>query len=191
MGVGCRAQGGGAAVAGGNGGTGNGSDAMPRGGGIVEILRVEHGDDGNGAGAIEAGPLTLHEGMLHGLPVIVVAGGVCFDGGIEGRYGDGIVVDETEEITELLKVDAHLIDELAERHLLRTGELVEVAAIGAGVFDGLDGGYAEEGTGLGFGDLRIERPDSSAVAPGCFPGRELVVELLQHLLQLGRVETGG
>ena len=188
MAVGCRAQRARAGMAAvGNGGTEHGGDAMFGCGGIVEILRVEHGDDGDGAGAIEPGPLALHEGVLHGLPVVVVA---C-DGCVERRYSDRIVVDEAEEVAELLEVDAHLIDELAERHLLRTGELVEVAAIGAGVFDGLDGGDAEQRTRLVVGDLWIERPDSSSVAPGCFPGRELVVELLQHLLQMGGVEASG
>ena len=38
------------------------------------ILRVEHGDYGDGADAIEACPLTLNEGLLDCFPVFGVGG---------------------------------------------------------------------------------------------------------------------
>ena len=116
-------------------------------------------------------------------------------GGRDGRGADGsergIVVDEAEEGSEFGEIHTHLIDELAERHLLGAGKPVEVAAVGPGVFDGLDGGDAEQGTGLIVGDFGRERHDSAPVALPGVVSSEVLVEFSEHLLQTGRIETGG
>ena len=52
---------------------------------IVEVTRVEHCDNGDGADAIEARPLALHQGLLHSAPMFDV-GGWRF----RWRFGAGI-----------------------------------------------------------------------------------------------------
>ena len=101
------------------------------------------------------------------------------------------MVHQRQEGGELAEVHAHLIDELADGHLLGSGELVEVAAPGARVDDGLDGSDAKQGGGLVVGDLRIERRDPAAVVSLVAPGGQIVVELIENLLEKSGVEAGG
>jgi hypothetical protein len=80
----------------------------------LRVCRVQHGNDGDGAGAVEPGPLAVNERLLHGRPVARIG---CGRVGICGQA----VVDQLQKLAEFFKIDAHLVDELGERHLLRGG----------------------------------------------------------------------
>jgi hypothetical protein len=162
----------------------HGGDAMFRSGGIVEVLRIEHGDDRNGAGPIHACPLALHQRVLYGEPMV----GSIGVRRVERRDSDGLIVHEVKKLAELAEVHAHLVDKLAQSHLLRSGELIEVAAVGASIFDRLDGGHAQQRCRLVVGDLRRERTDLSVVTPDDPPGREVVVEAVEDLIEARRGE---
>ena len=94
-----------------------------------------------------------------------------------------VSIEFGEKVFELFEVDAHLKDELAQRHLLGGGELIEEAAVGAGVLDRLDGGDAQETDCLLLGQLRRESTDLLPILL-LLPYLEVVIKLLKDGLQL-------
>lgn len=187
----------------------DGGNTLLRGVGIDDVAGIKHGDDGDSAGTVKASPLAADEGVLNVVPVAKVerGGGGCFEGG--GRRGaDGIqkgwsrrrgirrrrrdgdgIVDEAEELIELAEVDAHLVNELSDGHLLRGGETVKIAAVRARVFNGLNRGDAQEGAGVLVGDLGRERGDTAAMAADRAPQRRIGMEVVEDLLETRGIKS--
>src|SRR5580698_10094506 len=100
------------------------------------------------------------------------------------------MVDESKKLTELLQVDAHLVDELSQRHLLRSRQAVKVTAVALGVVDGLDNADTHQQICVFIGDLWLQRTD--AFAEAFFrPNGEAAVEFAENGFQALRVESGG
>lgn len=157
--------------------------------GIVVIVRIEHGDNSHRASAVAPGPVALDQHALNVLPVQRV--GFRFAGQQRGITIGGIVIDSAEEVGELFEIDAHLEDQLAEGHLLRAGQLVELAAIGARVVDGLNGRDAQELRGFLFGEVGREVVGPNlALEISLAPCRQIVVELVEYGLKSLRIESG-
>src|SRR5208282_2267891 len=77
---------------------------------------------------------------------------------------------------------AHLVNELAHSHLLRSAHLVETAAISSRVIDGLDGRDTQKKCGFVVGNLWSKSPD---FLPESFllPHRKAIVVLIEDRLQ--------
>ena len=85
---------------------------------ICGIMRIEHGDDCRSAAGIKPRPLALDQLVLHRLPMRRILRSrkqtrLCLSG--IRRRG----VEHSKKLDKLLKVDAHLENKLAQRHLLR------------------------------------------------------------------------
>ena len=156
---------------------------------LIEILWIEHGDHRDGADAIKPRPLALKQGLLHSLPVLCIG---CDGGAQKGRCTGvtpvGVVVNQIEKLTELLKVDTHLVNQLAQSHLLRRRQLIEIAKVALGIVDGLYSGDAEQERRFLVGDLWSQCFDlfaKSLPGPRCQP----IVKLIKDYLQPFRIQS--
>src|SRR5215469_18250235 len=105
--------------------------------GSVVVRWVEHGDDRDGAVRVEVSPFARDEGVLHGSPIQAV--GCDLAASCRRMVVAGANVDGTEKVGESLEIYPHLKNKLAEGHLLRCSESIEVQAIGSGIENGLQG----------------------------------------------------
>src|SRR5271156_6590286 len=82
---------------------------------IARVVRIEHGNHGDGASAIAPRPLAVDERGLHISPVVGIAPHAAIRQGEVAA--DGVTVELAEKLDELFQIDAHLKGQLGERHL--------------------------------------------------------------------------
>src|SRR4051812_36817342 len=85
------------------------SDATHGCGGVLAVIRIEHGDYGGGAGGVVSGPLAVNQCALDRLPMLLGRFGLTES---ESEVVRGIAVELGEELLELFEVNAHLEDKL-------------------------------------------------------------------------------
>ncbi len=107
---------------------------------VLKVVGIQHRNYRDRSGRVLARPLALDKAELDGVPVLSV-GDVGGSSDAFSRCGVRALM-MLRKGRELFQVDTHLVDELGDRHLLRSGELVVVAAVGAGIVDGLHRGDA-------------------------------------------------
>ena len=103
---------------------------------IPGIIGVEHGDYRCGPIGVASGPLTVDERVLHCFPVLSFRWNTAV--GLRQGAITYVTVHGAKKLNELLEIHTHLKYQLAQRHLLRPGQLVEIATIGLCVLDRLD-----------------------------------------------------
>jgi hypothetical protein len=100
-------------------------------------------------------------------------------------------VDQLQKLAELLQVDAHLVNQLAECHLLRGRQPVEITAIGLGIQDGLHDRDAQQLCRFFVRDFGLQCPDDPGAMFSCCPQRRMFAELSQYPLQPRGVQSRG
>ncbi len=161
---------------------------------IISVRRVEHRNHSDRPGAIFVSPLARHQRLLHSQPVVrrLIEGGRhicgkhwrirCYRPRPRPR------IDHGQKCVEMFQVHAHLVNQLRHRHLLRSGKLIEVPAVGARVVNCLDRSHAHQLGCVFVGDLRREAkelPPPGALAPILLA----FVEHFQNVVQPRRLET--